>query len=99
MLDALIVTPGSSADLRGRDPRDMLGLSGKDEGKARLDSLTDELSSFQERLYAQGKRSVLLVLQESTRKAATSRRSIRRHRMSLPTTSSGASRPSVRRAA
>ena len=63
MLDALIVTPGSSADLRGRDPRDMLGLPGKDEGKARLAALTDELSSFQERLYAEGKRSVLLVLQ------------------------------------
>jgi PPK2 family polyphosphate:nucleotide phosphotransferase len=63
MLDALIVTPGSSPDLRGRDPRDMLGLPGKDEGKARLAALTDELSSFQERLYAEGKRSVLLVLQ------------------------------------
>jgi PPK2 family polyphosphate:nucleotide phosphotransferase len=63
MLDALIVSPGSSADLRGRDPRDMLGLSGKDEGKAQLDALTDELSSLQERLYAEGKQSVLLVLQ------------------------------------
>ena len=63
MLDALIVTPGSSADLRGRDPRDMLGLPGKDEGKVRLAALTDELSSFQERLYAEGKQSVLLVLQ------------------------------------
>ena len=63
MLDALIVTPGSSADLRGRDPRDMLGLAGKDEGKARLAALTDELSSFQERLYAEGKKGVLLVLQ------------------------------------
>src|SRR5512132_2163398 len=63
MLDALMVTPGTSADLRGRDPRDMLGLAGKDEGKARLAALTDELSSFQERLYAEGKQSVLLVLQ------------------------------------
>jgi PPK2 family polyphosphate:nucleotide phosphotransferase len=63
MLDALIVTPGSSADLRGRDPRDMLGLPGKDQGRARLAALTDELSSFQERLYAEGKQSVLLVLQ------------------------------------
>ena len=63
MLDALIVTPGSSADLRGRDPRDTFGLPGKDEGKARLAALTDELSSFQARLYAEGKQSVLLVLQ------------------------------------
>ena len=58
-----MVTPGTSADLRGRDPRDMLGLAGKDEGKARLAALTDELSSFQARLYAEGKQSVLLVLQ------------------------------------
>src|SRR6476620_6666824 len=63
MLDALIVPPGSSADLRDRDPRDMLGLPGKDEGKVRLAALTDELSSFQARLYAEGKQSVLLVLQ------------------------------------
>src|SRR3954469_16839833 len=63
MLDSLIVTPGSSPDLRGRDPRDMSGFPGKDEGKARLVELTAELSSLQERLYAEGKRSVLLVLQ------------------------------------
>ena len=36
----------------------MLGLSGKEEGKARLAALTDELVSFQERLYAEGKRGV-----------------------------------------
>ena len=41
MLDALVVTPGSSPDLRRRDPRDMLGLDGKDEAKARLVALTD----------------------------------------------------------
>src|SRR3954449_10949266 len=63
MLDSLIVTPGSLPDLRGRDPRDMSGFPGKDEGKARLVELTAELSSLQERLYAEGKRSVLLVLQ------------------------------------
>src|SRR3954471_12858737 len=113
MLDSLIVTPGSSPDLRGRDPRDMSGFPGKDEGKARLVELTAELSSLQERLYAEGKRSVLLVLQGldasgrtapsatssrvSIRKAATSRRSRHRRRMSLPTTSSGVCTPSVPR--
>jgi PPK2 family polyphosphate:nucleotide phosphotransferase len=63
MLQRLIVTPGSGADLPARDPRDMLGLTDKDEGKRRLADLLEELNSLQERLYAEGKRSVLLVLQ------------------------------------
>ncbi len=63
MLDALIVEPGSAAGLEQRDPRDTLGLPGKDESGKLLDDLLEELSSLQERLYAEGKRSVLLVLQ------------------------------------
>jgi PPK2 family polyphosphate:nucleotide phosphotransferase len=63
MLDALVVPPGSPADLEQRDPRDTLGLPGKQETKELLHELLDELSSLQERLYAEGKRSVLLVLQ------------------------------------
>jgi PPK2 family polyphosphate:nucleotide phosphotransferase len=63
MLDALIVDPGSAAGLERRDPRDTLGLPGKEEAKAQLAALLEELSSLQERLYAEGKRSVLLVLQ------------------------------------
>jgi PPK2 family polyphosphate:nucleotide phosphotransferase len=63
MLQRLIVTPGSNADLQARDPRDTLGVSDKDEGKKRHVDLLEELTSLQERLYAEGKRSVLLVLQ------------------------------------
>jgi len=63
MLAALAVRPGSAADLERRDPRDTLGLAGKQEAATRLDDLLDELASLQERLYAEGKRSVLLVLQ------------------------------------
>jgi PPK2 family polyphosphate:nucleotide phosphotransferase len=63
MLAALVVHPGSAADLERRDPRDTLGLPGKEEAPARLAALLEELSSLQERLYAEGKRSVLLVLQ------------------------------------
>ncbi|MBA2360841.1 MAG: polyphosphate kinase 2 family protein [Actinobacteria bacterium] len=63
MLDALVVTPDLPADLERRDPRDTLGLPEKDEAGALLDELLEELSSLQECLYAEGRRSVLLVLQ------------------------------------
>jgi PPK2 family polyphosphate:nucleotide phosphotransferase len=63
MVEALIVRPGSRAGLDGRDPRDTLGLPGKDEAKEQLATLLEELSSLQERLYAEGRRCVLLVLQ------------------------------------
>ena len=63
MLDALTISSGSAADLERRDPRDTLDLPGKDEAGKLLDELLEELSSLQERLYAEGKRSVLLVLQ------------------------------------
>jgi len=63
MLDALVVQPGSAAGLERRDPRDTLGLPEKDEAKEQLAALLEELSSLQTRLYAEGRRSVLLVLQ------------------------------------
>ena len=63
MLDALVVTPGSAAGLASRDPRNTLGLPGKDAASEQLASLLEELASLQERLYAESRRSVLLVLQ------------------------------------
>lgn len=63
MLSRLVVDPGSAADLERRDPRDTLGLPEKDEAKEQLATLLEELSSLQERLYAEGTRSVLLILQ------------------------------------
>ena len=63
MLSRLVVDPGSAADLARRDPRDTLGLPGKDEAKEQLAVLLEKLSSLQERLYAEGTRSVLLILQ------------------------------------
>jgi polyphosphate kinase 2 (PPK2 family) len=63
MLSRLVVEPGSAADLERRGPRDTLGLQGKDEAKEQLAALLEELSSLQEHLYAEGKRSVLLILQ------------------------------------
>ena len=63
MLDALVVKPGSAAGLEKRDPRDALSLPGKEAASEQLAGLLEELSSLQERLYAEGRRSVLLVFQ------------------------------------
>src|SRR4051812_5754853 len=63
MLDQLVVKPGKAAKLAERDPRDKLGLPGKEEAAEQLAALGAELGTLQERLYAEGKRSVLLVLQ------------------------------------
>ena len=63
MLDALIVRPGSAAGLEQRDPRDTLDLPKKEDAAEELDALLEELELLQERLYAEGTRSVLVVLQ------------------------------------
>ena len=63
MLDALIVRPGSAAGLEQRDPRDTLGLPEKKDAAEELEALLEELGLLQERLYAEGRRSVLVVLQ------------------------------------
>ena len=63
MLEQLIVEPGAAAGLAERDPRDKLGLADKAEGEERLKGLLAELSEYQTRLWAEDKRSVLLILQ------------------------------------
>ena len=63
MLDALIVPPGTAAGLEQRDPRHTLGLPGKEDASGKIAMLLEELSELQERLYAEGRRSVLLILQ------------------------------------
>ena len=63
MLDRLIVQPGSAAGLERRDTRATLGLPGKEEAKAELLDLLEELAALQGRLYAEATRSVLLILQ------------------------------------
>jgi PPK2 family polyphosphate:nucleotide phosphotransferase len=59
----LQVRPGHPAELRTRDPGDRLGLADKETGHARLAELTDELGMLQNRLWAEARRSLLLVLQ------------------------------------
>jgi PPK2 family polyphosphate:nucleotide phosphotransferase len=63
MVERLIVTPGEAANLAGRDPADTLGLPGKAEARSELKTLHQELADYQRRLWAEGTRSLLLILQ------------------------------------
>jgi PPK2 family polyphosphate:nucleotide phosphotransferase len=63
VLKALRVEPGKPAHLSERDPADRLGLGAKEDGKELLEGLLDDLQHLQTRLYAEGRRSALLVLQ------------------------------------
>ena len=63
MIDRIRVAPGTKARLAHRDPRDDLGLRSKEHAYARLDELRLRLETLQQRLFAEGRHSVLLVLQ------------------------------------
>jgi PPK2 family polyphosphate:nucleotide phosphotransferase len=64
LIKAVRVQPGSAPDLDQRDPGADLGLaSGKSEGRALAAKATEQISALQERLWAEGQHSVLLVLQ------------------------------------
>jgi PPK2 family polyphosphate:nucleotide phosphotransferase len=63
MIDRIKVTPGSKPHLARREGGDHLGLDGKEQANARLDELRAKLEQLQQRLYAEGRHSVLLVLQ------------------------------------
>ena len=62
MLDGLRVSPGSAARIAERSTDDRLGLH-KDDGAKRLEELVERIDELQYRLYAEARRSVLLVLQ------------------------------------
>ena len=62
--DLLRVAPGSTPDLAAIDPGATTGFEGdKDAGRDRLKMLRAELGDFQERLWAEAKQSLLIVLQ------------------------------------
>jgi PPK2 family polyphosphate:nucleotide phosphotransferase len=63
MIDGIRVAPGTKPRLAKRDTRDDLGLKDKEHAHARLDELRTKLEKLQQRLYAEGRRSLLLVLQ------------------------------------
>jgi len=62
MLDSLRVDPGSAARIAERSTDDRLGLE-KDGGEKRLKALVERIDALQYRLYAEDRRSLLLVLQ------------------------------------
>jgi PPK2 family polyphosphate:nucleotide phosphotransferase len=62
-LNHLTVTPGSSVDLDAIDPREV-GFLGEEEAvRARLTQDAEAIDRLQDRLYAEGKRALLVVLQ------------------------------------
>ncbi len=63
MLSKIRVAPGARPEIAHRDARDDLGFGSKEEAQARLGELGDRLELLQRRLYAEGRRSALLVLQ------------------------------------
>ena len=63
LVDKLVVRPGDAARLRERNPSSYLGLADKVEGRERLGALQAELDGLHNRLWAEAKRSVVLVLQ------------------------------------
>jgi polyphosphate kinase 2 (PPK2 family) len=62
VLEGFRVDPGSPARLAERDTDDRLGLD-KDDGEQRLRELNARIDELQYRLFAEDRRSVLLVLQ------------------------------------
>ncbi len=63
MLEGLRVEPGEKMRFRDRDPGDRLGLDGKAAAQGELEQLTQDMRLLQNRLFAEGERSVLLILQ------------------------------------
>ncbi len=62
-MQALRVVPGEQPALDRRDPRDTLGLADKSAGATALDALLPDLDELHDRLWAEARRSMLLVLQ------------------------------------
>ncbi len=63
-MDRYRVKPNTEIDLSAWDPADKSAYTGdKEDGRDRLDELTDELETLQELLYAENRHKVLIVLQ------------------------------------
>jgi PPK2 family polyphosphate:nucleotide phosphotransferase len=63
-VDLLRVDPGTRPDLGVVDPRSTPGFDGdQDASRDRLEALRDELTDFQERLWAEKRQALLVVLQ------------------------------------
>jgi PPK2 family polyphosphate:nucleotide phosphotransferase len=63
VLPRLVVKPGDAADLARRGTGDHLGLKDHATGRAQIEVLLGELDALHNRLWAEARRSVVLVLQ------------------------------------
>jgi PPK2 family polyphosphate:nucleotide phosphotransferase len=63
LVDGLRVEPGDAAGLARRNPSSRLGLKEKADGQARSQGLGEQLEGLHTRLWAEARRSVVLVLQ------------------------------------
>jgi PPK2 family polyphosphate:nucleotide phosphotransferase len=63
LVDGMRVEPGDPADLAGRNPASRLSLGEKGDGQTRSQELLEVLDGLHNRLWAEARRSVLLVLQ------------------------------------
>jgi len=63
VVDGIRIAPGEHPHLGRRDTGDTLGLRDKDTAHQRLAELHERISELQQRLFAEARRSVLLVLQ------------------------------------
>ena len=62
-IDAFRIKPGERVKLADRDPSDEGGFKDEDATKADTAALAKEIDFLQDRLYAEGKRSLLVILQ------------------------------------
>lgn len=63
MAEATLVKPGSKVKLKDHDPGDTRGVKDKDDALEQLEKCRAQMCDLQERLYAENKRALLVVLQ------------------------------------
>jgi PPK2 family polyphosphate:nucleotide phosphotransferase len=63
VIDRIRIEPGTKPRIAKRDPRDDLGLDDKESAHERLEAAKRKLEHLQQRLFAESRHSVLLVLQ------------------------------------
>ncbi|HZH50923.1 MAG TPA: polyphosphate kinase 2 family protein [Microvirga sp.] len=63
LIEKLRVEPSRKAALKERDPRDKCGFGDEEATKAATSMLAHEIDALQDRLYAEGQRALLVILQ------------------------------------
>src|SRR4051812_7743186 len=63
LIDRYQIKPGGTVSLEKFDPRDHAGVDDKETTKDDTAAIVTEIDTLQDRLYAEGKRSLLVVLQ------------------------------------